>query len=199
MILIAGVVTAYGQENIFRSVENPNTIKELFEQRSQQIHSLQCNFKQSKYITYLSAFVDSEGKFYMKNKNKIRWEYTEPFQYKVIVVDGEVKLDNNNSEFKKRENKYFDYINRMLPEMLSGNFNSPEEFSTSISENDEEYLLSLVPEDQQVREIISQINLLFSKHNIILKSIRINEPTQDFTLITFYNYTINPVFSDDLF
>ena len=61
--------------------------REAFAAASQKTVSLRCDFVQEKNLSVLSEKITSGGKFFFRRENNIRMEYTQPFQYLMILAE----------------------------------------------------------------------------------------------------------------
>ena len=65
-------------------------------QVSNEMNTMQCDFTQVRELVFMDDKITSEGKMAFKKPNKIRWEYTKPYQY-VFSMDGQnVRLTSND-------------------------------------------------------------------------------------------------------
>ena len=58
--------------------------------------SMTCSFTQTKYLSLLSDKMVSEGKMYYRQPNRLRWEYTSPYQYLFVLNGTKVYVGNKS-------------------------------------------------------------------------------------------------------
>ena len=74
--------------------------------------TLQSDFVQIKHLDVLSEDIESNGKLFYKASNKLRWEYTTPLEYLIILKDGKVSIKDEGkvSSYDLSGNKTFQKI-----------------------------------------------------------------------------------------
>lgn len=195
IFLLLILIPVYSQNNEFKSVEDKEKLTGEFLSRQNSISTLSCSFRQSKYISYLSAQIESHGKFYYKRERLIRWEYTEPYEYAIIMNSGKLRIEGNNKDisFKLRENKYIEKLNELIQDSFCGDVFSNDSYYDKLEENSSYFRLTLMPIDDEIKNIISQVYLFFNKQTLTVTSIVIYEPSNDYTTISFTNHLFNKV------
>lgn len=189
------------QDKVFRKTEITEEFRNAFSKKAENIHSIQAYFKQDKYIAYLDASVVSEGLFYFRKPNSIRWEFTNPYQYIIIVNKGILHIHDAKGEmnFKKQQNEIFDQLNILVQNSLSGNVFSENLYETSLMENGTDYRLTVVPTQEKVIELIAKVEIIFDKQNLNVESLTIYETSSDITTISFSNRQYNKSLDKKLF
>jgi outer membrane lipoprotein-sorting protein len=189
------------QDKVFRKTEITEEFRNTFSRKAENIHSLQAYFKQEKYISYLAANVISEGNFYFQKPNSIRWEYTNPYQYIIIIKNGALHIEDGKGKmnFKEQENEIFDHLNILVQNSLSGNVFSENLYETSLMENDTDYRLTVVPTQEKIIELIAKVEIIFDKQNLNVESLTIHETSSDITTISFSNRQYNKSLDKKLF
>ncbi len=100
LIFIAIFFSVNAQHAGYSIVKDTVGFKQQFTAASKKINTIKSDFNQEKNLSMLSEKIISKGKFWFKKDNLVRMEYTEPFQYLMI-------LNNNNIYIKdgQKENK----------------------------------------------------------------------------------------------
>ena len=57
-----------------------------------KMKSMECRFTQTKSMKMLSKKMQSAGKMYFKYPNKLRWQYTVPYDYTFILNADKIKI-----------------------------------------------------------------------------------------------------------
>lgn len=80
------------------------------------LKSMSCSFTQTKYLSLLSDRMVSEGKMNYKQPNKLRWEYTTPYQYLFIFNGTKVYVGNKSRKdvIDTNTNKVFKEVARIM-------------------------------------------------------------------------------------
>ncbi len=159
-------------------------------------------FIQEKNLSVISEKIITRGKFYFKKENKLRWEYTDPFRY-LIIMNGEkvlIKDENKENRFDAASNKIFTEINSIMVGSIRGTIlNEDKKFKIDFEENNEYNLVKLSPLSQQLKSYITEIRIFFNKINYSVSKLEIEEPSGDFTKIEFTGLKINTPVSDENF
>lgn len=193
MILIAIPNTILSQERNYNKVSNSLQIIERLNLRAKEITTFQSSFKQQKYMSYLDATVESSGSFFYKTPQQIRWEYTNPYQYLIIINNGKfiVKSQNQKQGSIPKENKLFDQLNSIVQSVFKGKLGQDNNFATSFLENNTSYKLVLIPKSSEMKAVFREINLWFDKTSLNISKIQIIESSGDYTMLTFDKFLYN--------
>jgi len=185
----------------FIAVKNVAAVKEGVRKASAEMNSLTSKFIQEKHLTMMDEVLLSKGNFLFKKENNIRWEYTTPIRYAIIIRGNRFVINNDGkiSEFDTQSNRLFKEINNMILMAISGNFVDNPDFEASFYENDTYYLVSLKPENERLKNILQSIDIWFDKKDFGVRKVKFVEPEGDFTLIVFTGRKINVDIPDNQF
>lgn len=163
--------------------------------------SIQAGFKQEKYLSILSDLIESEGNIQFKKPNLLRWEYNEPFQY-TIILNGEKIIINdqgNVNSFDIASSEAFKQINELIINSVQGNVLDEERFTIEYLEGKELFLAKLTPKDAKMGQFLKGIDIYFDKSDFSVSKIKLVEPEDDYTLISFYHKKMNEPIADERF
>jgi len=178
---------------------NDACMKELkvISEKSKNIKSIRSNFKQVKKLSFMNSEVISSGVFLFRKdekKNQVRWEYTKPFSY-IIVMDGDdvVMKDNNRvSRFDMSSSKIFEEINEILIKSLNGTIlNDRKNFSFTYSDKGEDFHVSMIPGKESLKKYLKEIRMVISKKDYAISLLKMIEKTGDSTTLLFRDKKIN--------
>jgi outer membrane lipoprotein-sorting protein len=189
------------QDDKERPMPNPDQLIEKLNAKAQSISTFQCEFKQVKYLAYLDVSVESSGKFTLKKKNQVRWEYIEPYKYVLVIKDGKMSIKDfeGNKDLKQKGNKFLEHLNELVESLFLGNIGINQDFKKEFFENDLSYNLTLTPKLSQTKNDFKQINIYFEKFNLEVTGIKITESSGDFTSLLFKNRIYNRPIDDSYF
>jgi len=193
--------SAYAQYPGYASVNDIVVFKKQFTAESAKVMSISCDFSQEKTLTALTEKITSTGKFWFKRSNKLRLEYTKPFVY-LIVMNGDKMLVRDNQKENRinvKSSKLFQQVNRIMIDCVQGNILDSKDFTTHVFENGTTFLLEMTPASKMLREFFQTIVLIVDKKDYSAKSITMNEPMGDITLIKFEHKKINEPIPDTVF
>jgi outer membrane lipoprotein-sorting protein len=185
----------------YTSLEGEDKIKNGIRETSYNTQSIAADFLQEKHLTMMEEIIISKGKFQFKKENNVRWEYTEPIVYAIIIRDEHFIINNDGkiSEYNTESNRLFKEINNMIVMAIQGNFVDDPEFQVTFFENEKNILASLIPENDLLENILSTIEIYFDKKDLSVVSVKFIEPGDDFTFITFVNRQMNIEIPDEQF
>jgi outer membrane lipoprotein-sorting protein len=198
--LFLGVIKA--QEENFAKVSDIEKAKANLEQLTEEISTIKSQFIQEKHLSFLSENIISKGEFYFKNPGFLRWEYTEPFEYLIVFTDKNIfiKDEENISSFDTESNKMFSEINNIMTGTIQGNiFNDNERFTVEYFENNQQFLLKLVPRMPEMKSMLQSIYIFIDKSDLSVARIKMTESSDDYTSITFIDRKLNTTIDNDKF
>ena len=110
--------------------EQEKVVLEKMEKSSNALHSLHCDFVQSKKMKILNKEMISKGVLYFKKPDKIRWQYTTPYDYTFIMNGDKVQIKSSKStkNIDIQGNKIFRQVTSIILNTITGGGlkNSPD-------------------------------------------------------------------------
>lgn len=181
-------ISLFSQNN-FVKIENVIDLNNAIKENSEKVFSIKSDFIQQKNLSMLEETLESTGNFLYKKENMVKWHYSSPFEYTIVVANGKFQINNEGkiSEFDLNSNEMFRQINSMIVTAISGNFINNPNFKVEFYENNEFYKAKLIPKETVVADMLSAISIFFDKDNFNVQKVKFLEPGEDFTLITFIN------------
>jgi outer membrane lipoprotein carrier protein len=198
--LFALQVSAFAKQDGFSPVKNREQLVLQFNENSASINTIQSTFVQKKQLEFLDETIISNGTFWFKKDNNLRWAYHEPFEYVIVIHDGKFQiLDGEQlSAYDIESNPAFAEINNLIVNMVRGNI-TDERFEMSALENSNQYLVKLVPKDPVLKDVISSMEIYFNKSDLTVEEVVMRESEKDYTVITFIDKQINEAIEDRVF
>ena len=192
---------ANAQNTGYTPVENLDVFKKVFASESAEILTISSNFTQVKILSALTEKIVSTGTFRFKRDNKVRIEYQKPFSYLMIMKGDRLLLrdDKKANEVNVRSNKLFQQINRIILDCIQGTILESKDFSTSVFEDKQSYLLEMTPVGKGLREFFQNVVLVVEKSDYSVRKIEMNEPGGDQTIITFTDKKLNGPVPEEAF
>ncbi|OFX48207.1 MAG: hypothetical protein A2046_08265 [Bacteroidetes bacterium GWA2_30_7] len=192
----------FSQNAELKLVTDTILFKNKLNEITQKTQSIESNFIQEKHLSMLSDVITSEGIFKFKKENKIRWEYQKPFTYLVIINNDKISIkdENKTNTFDAKNNKVFEMMNNIISNCLKGTIlNSHADFNLKYFESTEFYVVKMIPKKKEVSSVLSEIYLYFDKTDLTVSKIKMQESSDDFTLIVFKNKKHNINIGDEAF
>lgn len=185
----------------YKPVADLVSFKKKFALESGKVMSISSDFTQDKTLLALTEKITSSGKFWFKRNNKVRIEYVKPFSY-LLIMNGDKLLVKDNEKENKinvKSNKLFQQVNRIMIDCVQGTILDSKDFHTKVFEDDKVYLLEMIPSSKALREFFQTILLTVEKNDYSVKSIEMNEPAGDKTIISFKNKKLNEQVAETVF
>ncbi|CAA6818966.1 MAG: Outer membrane lipoprotein carrier protein LolA [uncultured Aureispira sp.] len=186
----------------FQSMKDSKSFQQKLHSIAAKTTSLQSDFVQIKHLDVLSEDIESNGKLVYKANNKLRWEYTTPLEYLIILNGGKVSIKDEGkvSSYDLSGNKTFQKINEMMIGSIQGDLLVNEaDYKYEFKENSSNYLVVMYPKEKKVQEFMKSINIYFSKKDYSVEQVKMLEQSGDYTLMKFKNKKINASISDKTF
>jgi outer membrane lipoprotein-sorting protein len=183
-------------------MKDPCAFRQKVYEAARMTNTIESSFSQEKTLSVLSEKILSKGKFLFKKKNMLRWEYTDPFKYLIILNNGRilVKDDANENRFDASSNKAFREINVILLGCAQGTLLGDEKrFHTTYFESQNYYFVKLQPKTKELKDIFSGIYIYFDKGDYSVSRLVMYERSGDFTTIDFSAKHMNVAVSDEKF
>ena len=190
---------AVGQE--FKPVENIESVQVEINKVAASIETIKSRFVQEKHLSFMTEPIVSEGLFRFKKDNQLRWEYTKPFEY-LILFNGDkiiIKDQNKTNSFDASSNAMFKQINDLMLGAIKGDLGKNKDFVMSLKESSQQYLLSLTPQNGDLKKYISGVEIHFEKSDLSVSSIKMIESTGDYTNIMFKDREFNTSIDESTF
>ena len=192
VLFSASAITEQQKKDVISKINNAST----------SIQSMSASFTQTKYLSMLSDKMVSSGKVYYSKSDKLRWEYTSPYQYLFIFNGSKVYVGNKSKKnvIDTNTNKIFKEIARIMMSTVTGTaLSNTSDFSISLSESSNQWVITLVPKKKELKSMFSKVILYFNKTSYIVSEINIYEKNGDRTNIKFSGLTTNKKIDATLF
>ena len=146
-ILLTAVMTltVCGQTKL--TAEQQKQIVDKIDKASAAMKTMQCDFTQTKSMKMLKKEMQSKGVMYFKAPNKLRWQYTSPYDYTFIMNGDKVSLKSAKStqNIDVQRNKMFRQITDIiLKSITGGGLKSAADFTVEMYKSDKGYYANLV-------------------------------------------------------
>jgi outer membrane lipoprotein-sorting protein len=198
---LVGGVSLKAQYSGYSPVTDPAKFKTDFSAATQKTLSIKSDFVQEKNLSMLSEKIISKGKFWFKKESQVRMEYTQPYQYLMILNKDKVFIKDGQKENKisTRSNKLFQQINKIMIDCMQGTALNNPDFRTRVFENKTNSLIELIPVTKGLKELFKSIVVVVDRKDFSVTSINMLELSDDNTLIRFTNKELNAAIPDSLF
>ncbi len=192
-------------QHIIAQVEklnHPETWIQKIEEQTKTIKSLQADFEQQKVLSFLENPVISNGKFWFKEPNQIRWEYQSPYQYTMIMNGGMLTVKDGGDEFTSdlSSNQMFEQMSSLITGSIQGKLLSDDaNYTKEYFQNTKHIIIRFIPKDKQLLAYLDYMEIWFSKEKLEVDVLLMHEASGDYTKMIFENTLQNQNISADVF
>ncbi len=202
VVLFLGIIIhVAAQEAGFKPLKDVDVFSNKFDVASKKLTSIHSDFVQEKHLSMMEADIKSNGKFKYKKENKVRLEYTAPFQYLMVLNNGKMYIKDGSkiNKFDTNANKTFREINDMMVATLKGDVLHSRKYNVTYFENESSYLLEMKPTEKAIQEMMQKIKIYIDKKTLHVHTILMMEASGDYTKMIFKNSIQNAAINDTEF
>lgn len=160
-----------------------------------KLKSIRCTFVQTKHLSLLDDKMVSEGIMYYSRPDKLRWEYTSPYEYVFILNGTKVCVGNAKGTdlLDTGSNKVFKEIARIIMNTVTGKaLSDAASFDATVADDGSDgWRVTLIPRKREMRQMFRSIEMCFNKSSLLVNEINIIEKNNDRTNIVFSNISID--------
>jgi len=182
-----------------------NSEKQAFKasvvERSNDIKSFSAEFSQTKHMKIMEGNSESQGKVYYKSPDMLKWEYTKPYDYQLLFKDSKLFIEEEGqlSEVDLSSNKLFDKMGELVAGSVNGKIlMADKDFNITYHHADQHVKALIIPKDQSLKGMFKEIWIKFNQEHLI-KSVRLIDPSGDYTEIFMKNVKINQPIPSSVF
>lgn len=194
------VLSVTGQTKLTK--EQEKDVLEKMEKSSNALHSLQCDFVQSKRMKILNKDMISKGVLYFKKPDKIRWQYTTPYDYTFIMNGDKVQIKSTKStkNIDIQGNKIFRQVTSIILNTITGGGlkNSPD-FDVELFRLNDVYFAKMRPKKREVMQVYSSIEVYFNASLTMVESIKMIEKSGEYTVVKLISPKVNNPINENAF
>lgn len=191
LALLPGLVSA---QAAYKTMDDIESFKNKLVTMSESTQTIVSDFIQEKNLSVLSEKIISKGQFFFRKENNIRWEYTEPTQYLIIISNNKLftRDEKNQKLYDIQSNKMFQEMNRFISGCIQGELlKNDEDYAVEYFENNKHYFVKLVPRADKMKEMLNEVQIFFDKNDLTVSGLKMVESGDDYTKIDFINKQLN--------
>ncbi|TXE08344.1 outer membrane lipoprotein carrier protein LolA [Gelidibacter salicanalis] len=183
------------------SASEQKEFKAKVQNTAKNTQTIVSDFTQTKHLSVMDNAIASEGKLVFKAPNLVKWEYVKPYQNSAIFKDDQLLVNNEGKkdQIDLSSNKIFKSLNTLIVNSIKGDMFDETQFDLAYFKINEGYLVKFIPKDKRMKKFMASFELKFSKSNGEVQEVKLIEPNDDYTLITFANRKINTSVSENAF
>lgn len=203
MMIIAIMLSSlaiYGQTALSQAQQKQIIAK--IDQSALAIQTMQCHFSQVKTVALMKNCLNSQGTMYFKKPNKLRWEYTAPYNYTFILYNGKahMKSAKSTTTVDVNKNKMFRQITDVIMGcMVGGNLSTTSYFKIGMFKSGNTIYANLTPLKKELKQVYSMITLYLNSSQTMVTKVEMKEKNGDKTTIILSDIKINGNISEKIF
>jgi len=159
-----------------------------------EMRTLQCDFVQTKQSKLLSGKQTAQGRMMFAKADKLRWEYTAPFRF-ALIMDGRRVLmrdDRGTHEADADQQKVMATMIRTMMDCVTGkNLAATKDFSTTITAKGALWTATLTPQRKDLAQAFSRMRVNFDSAKGVITQVALTERNGSETVIAFKNIRKN--------
>ena len=171
-------------------------------QAATSMQSLQCRFVQSKTMAMLTEPSVSEGTMHFVSPDRLRWEYTTPYAF-ALIVNGDriVKVTDGKTEvLEGNSGKMYQGIVSVIMGSASGkNLFDATMFDVALFDDGACWKAEMTPKRRDMKRMFSQLVFHFDKKTRTIDHVEFLEPKGDKTVIRFEGKRLNEAINENIF
>ena len=180
--------------SIFSFAQSNEEVMNMLTQTAASMKCMQCRFKQNKTMAMLTEPTVSEGIMNYIAHDILRWEYTSPYSF-ALVVNGQkiTKITDGNEEVLDAKNgrMYQGIVKIILSSATGENLFDKTTFDIVFTDDGDLWKAEMTPKKRDMKRMFAMLTFYFSKSNNIISKVEMTEASGDITTIQFYDMKIN--------
>lgn len=176
--------------------------QERLKKEAASLSSIESDFTQEKYLDVFNDKIISKGRFYYRQENKIRMDYTTPVDYQIVINGQKLKIvsEGKSNVVNLGSNRMMDEMKGMLAACMVGDLSSiTSTYKLDYYESPSLYVVKIRPVSKSVQAYISEIVISINKEDMSVQTLRLSENEKDYTEYRFTNRKYNTLTNDEKF
>ena len=194
------VQTLFAQTKL--NADEQKQLIEKMDKSASSVKAMQCEFSQTKSMKMLKREMKSQGVMYFKQPDKLRWQYTAPYDYTFLMNGDKVSMKSTKTTQKidVQKNKMFRQITSIiLNSITGGGLKSAADFRVEVYKDNQTYFARLYPKKKELKQVYEVIEIYFNESLTMVSGVKMKEKTGDVTTVKLNNVKINPAINDSTF
>ena len=166
------------------------------------IQTMHCRFVQQKTMTMLTEPIVSEGILYYAVPDKMRWEYTSPYQF-ALIVNGKQTIRIKDGKAEKLDT-YQGRMYKGLADIIMGSASGKSLFDASLFDvelydDGKCWKAEMTPKRRDMKRMFNLLVFRFNKQTQIIEQVDFVELNGDLTTIRFESILLNEAEDERVF
>lgn len=183
------------------TMSNISAFKAGLKSMTENTASIHSEFSQEKKLKVMRQPILSSGYILFKKPQNLKWAYTIPFDYSIVLTGSEIIIDDagNVNAIAVSENQLFSDLSDMIIQSVEGSILDDPRFAKDYLENSEFNIVTLTPNEEDMQAYLQSMTLYFDKADFTVRQIIMSESEGNFTKLNFTNVKLNENISIDEF
>ena len=189
-VWLALASVAPGADSALQPLADPRPFLQDLQRKMSSLRSVYLEFTQERHLKLFTEPLKSEGVMMIDRPDLIRWETTAPYQ-SIMLGDHKsvAQFEKDEHGWKKLKLGFPQMLRRVMEQMTlmhEGKLDAlTSDFSISVSTGTVA-VLTLVPKDEQVRSMMSSLEIRMAPDLSESRQVVMSEPSGDLTRILFH-------------
>ena len=200
LVFLSSCLPMMGQTKL--TAEQQKQIVDQIDKASSAMKTMQCDFTQTKRMKLLSKEMQSKGVMYFKRPDKLRWQYTSPYDYTFIMNGDKVQIKSMKStkNIDVQQNKMFRQItNIIMSSITGGTLRTSADFTVELWQQDKTYFVKLYPKKKELKQLYQYLEIWFDRELTKVSTVKMMEKTGDMTIVNLLNTKYGVTINEKLF
>ena len=180
--------------SVLSFAQTQEEVMQKLTQAAASMRCMQCRFTQQKNMAMLAEPTVSEGLMNYDAPDKMRWEYTKPYAF-ALVVNGEkiTKITDGNEEIldAKSGRMYQGIVSIILSSANGEKLFDKTMFEVDIQDVGDFWKAEMQPKKRDMKRMFTLLTFYFGKNDNIINKVEMAGAGGDLTTIQFYDMKIN--------
>ena len=190
-LMIALSSLAATNEVALSPVAEPSPVLADLQSKMASVKTVYLEFTQARVLKLFSEPLKTEGVMLIARPDKIRWETTAPYQ-SILIGDQKTvaQFEFNDGKWEKLKLGFPQLLQRVMQQMALMNQGKLDALMTDYKifvTTGAMTVLTMVPKDENVRGLMSSLEVHLLPDLSATREVVMNEPNGDLTRITFHN------------
>ena len=180
--------------SILGFAQTQEEVTQTLTQAAASMQCMNCRFTQQKTMAMLAEPTVAEGLMSYISPDKMRWEYTSPYSF-ALVVNGDkiTKISDGNEEVLDAKNgrMYQGIVSIIMSSATGKKLFDKSMFDVEITDDGAFWKAEMQPKKHNMKRMFAMLTFYFGKESNIISKVEMTEASGDVTLIQFYDMKIN--------
>ena len=174
--------------------------EKLLQEKSVQITTILCDFKQVRTMAVFAEEATKNGKFTYMRPGNIMLAFEDGDYIRMTETDFSIRNAGNVTDVKVGANPMLKELKRLLSACMTGDITAMSSgFKMNITENDKSYIVDLTPIKGRGSSKMKSVTMHFDKKDMSLSELMLEEPSGDSIRYEFTNKKFNVAVSEETF